>query len=195
MKINNFFYLLLILLIPFLFIGCLETSDDEEDDDGNELAITNSYAGTQAPGDFWEWDIDWDNDTSGTFSATNYGTSAGLTAAKTYSGTTSKLPSKFIKFVITETNDADVTVGTDSAICYGVEIPGTAVLVQPAGSVNNLITCSVQGSAPAVGAKYNWTRIPDAETMDDHDSLDIMAYGISTVTAVNGTTFTFHDEK
>lgn len=158
-----------------------------DSDSKKAVAPSFTYGGTQAPGDYWEWVINWDSAAEGTFSATNYGTSAGKTASFTYSGTASLLNTKFTKFVIEETTDSSVAIGD---AFYGVEIPGTAVLIQTAGTSPDFITCSVIGTVPTDSAKYNWTRIPDAATMDNHTTTSgVVSYGTSEISLVSGTTY------
>ena len=151
-----------------------------------------TYGGTQAPGDYWEWDISWESATSGTFTAKNFGTTAGKTVSFTYSGTTSLLESKFTKFAVSETDDSSVTVGS---AFYGVEIPGTAVLVQTAGTPSEFITCSVIGTVPTAASTYNWTRIPDAATMNNQTTTaGVVSYGTSEISLVSGTAYQSKDK-
>lgn len=177
---------LLVLSILAVFGGMFSCSDG-----GDDTPASFTYGGTQAPGDYWEWAIEWKTSTEGTFSATNYGTTAGKTARYTYSGTTSLLKSKFTKFIISTTTDSSVSPGD---AFYGVEIPGTAILIQTAGTPSQFVTCSVIGTAPTSSTTYNWTRIPDAATMDNHTTTTgVVSYGTSNVCLVSGGTYQSDD--
>jgi hypothetical protein len=104
----------------------------------------------------WSWTL---NSAASTFSATN------LTKNYTYSGTMSQLPSGFLKLVVASTTDPGVTT---PATAYAVELPQTALLVQPVGPydpmtisfVTQLIVAGAQGACPTSGAKYNLVEVP-----------------------------------
>ena len=173
----------------FIFVSVIvfALSCGSNNDDNTTETSSYSYGGTQAPGDYWEWDIIWDTQTSGTFTATNYGTSAGAVASATYSGANTILDSKFTKFTITSTTDTSVTIGS---AFYGVEIPGTAILIQTAGDSPEFISCSVIGTAPTSAVTYNWTRVPDTTTMNNHSTTSgVMAYGTSAISHISGSTY------
>jgi hypothetical protein len=107
-----------------------------------------SYLGTQAPGDAWTWNI-----TNGTFTATN------LTRNYTYSGTESALSTGFLKLQMQATTDPGVNVG-DSA--YAIELPGTAIVLQPAGASTNqpVTACALGSNPPGPTVDYNFVTIP-----------------------------------
>lgn len=112
------------------------------------VPATRAYLGTQAPGDVWDWTI-----SSGTFMATNE------TTGFTYTGTEAPLPTGFMKLAITATTDPGVTVGQAA---YAVEIPGTALVIKPAGDDANppIVACSLGKNPAGPVCKFNWINIP-----------------------------------
>jgi hypothetical protein len=113
-------------------------------------AQTGSYLGTQTPGDVWTYSLQ-----PGAFTATDE------TTGTSYTGTCAVEASGFLQLTVTQTNDPSVQAG-DSA--YAIEIPGTALIIDPAGTSGSpVIACKV-GVAAANGAtlSYNWVRVPPA---------------------------------
>lgn len=185
------FILFLITLSLCLVFACQQTTEvEEEDEDDDDSTASYTYAGTQAPGDYWEWTIDTDANGNGTFSAINYGTTCGVTASTTYSGTVTKLVSKFSKFTVTSTTNTSLSLDSTDAICYGVVIPGTTVLVQTAGAEKQFISCTLlSAQLPNANTTYNWVRIPSETNIANGDDMDTMSYGTSSITSVSGSSF------
>lgn len=115
---------------------------------GGGLAASRAYLGTQAPGDVWSWTIGTD-----TFTATNE------TTGYTYSGTVSTLPTGFMKLVIDNTTDPGITTGQAA---YALEMPGTALLVKPAGADTEppIVAASLGANPPGPSVKFNFVTIP-----------------------------------
>ena len=142
--------------------------------DSSSTTTSNSYTATQSPGDVWSWTL-----TSSTFEATND------TTGFTYSGTSETLENLFLKLTVTASTDPDVpTDGT--GIAYALEVPGTALIVKPAGTDSKAIVGVGQGTCPTADTTYNWITIPRA----DWDATNSDAYGTAAST-VSGTDLTF----
>lgn len=103
-------------------------------------ASTNSYVGTQSPGDLWLLSID---DSAKTFSATNQ------SASLTYSGTFTALPNGFYKTSITTSNDPNLPAGTNG---YALEVPGVALVISLGGSTDKPIAAIVPGPCPTISS-------------------------------------------
>lgn len=131
-----------------------------------------SYLGTQAPGDVWSWQL---NDT--TFTATNQ------TLGTHYSGTKSILSTGFMKLTVTATDDANLTPGQSA---YALELPGTALLIKPAGAdTKPPIVAGALGSNPAgPQVSFNFVAIGSA----NYDRVNDQAYGHVTYD-VSGNTY------
>jgi hypothetical protein len=154
----SFCVLLVFLVVASLAIlsGCGSGS--------SSTSSTNSYYGTQSPGDAWSFTI---NRASNTFSGTDN------TTGYTYSGTFTVLPSDFLQLTITASTDSTVTLpGT----AYAVEFPGTALLLKPAGTKDSVIIAAAQGSCPSP-ATYNWVKVANTSWIDSDP-----AYGIANMT-------------
>lgn len=138
----------------------------------------STYLGTQNPGDVWVWSF---NHSANTFSATNQ------TKSHTYSGSFTTLANGFLQLTVTVTNDPGVTV---PATAYALEVPNTALLVQPPGTFvsaavgwrTNLIIAGALGSCPSVGGSFNNVSIP---TISWNSTVN-QAYGIATITLSGG---------
>jgi hypothetical protein len=129
-------------------------------------SATNSYLGTQAPGDVWSWTVG-----SSTFTASND------TLGHTYSGTAQALPSGFTKLVVTSTNDPGVAAGSAA---YAIEIPGVALMVKPAGGNDKPVIVASGHGQDIKGntLSSNWVTIPSA----DYNSLSHESYGTAVFT-------------
>ena len=103
---------------------------------GSSAPAARAYLGTQGPGDVWTWNIN-----NGAFTASNQ------TKGYTYSGTEAALPTGFMKLTISNSTDPGVTAGQSA---YALELPGTALILKPAGDDTNppIITGSI-GTNPA----------------------------------------------
>ncbi len=139
-----------------------------------------TYLGTQSPGDVWTWTLNEDN----TFVAEN------VTLTHSYSGTYTTLPSDFLKLSVTSSsNPAVIATPANPAIAFAFEVPGTALVIRPAGADSDVIVATAQGSCPTANASYNWTVMPYA----GWDANSSEAYGVTTST-VTGSSFDFvHD--
>jgi hypothetical protein len=166
--------LLLIVASVFMAIGC---SDSDSDSD------QSTYAGSQAPGDLWEYTI---SQNGKSFIATNYGTSLGEVASATYSGTVTSSESGFLKLTITESSDA----GAVGAVSYAIEFPRSSLLVWPLGDTSQpLISCVVKGPVNfSVGEKYIWVEVPNPATWDWDTSI---AYGWTEILTKTKTEYSF----
>lgn len=148
------------ILLTILAIGC----------GGNNVVSgtrgVEDYVGTQQPGDVWAWSIG-----ASTFTASNE------TLSHNYAGVVEPLPSGFTKLTITSTNDSGVTVGTQA---YSIEIPGTCLLVKPAGSefVSPIIATGLGSNPTAQTLAMNWITIPSA----DFDAQNSDAFGTANFT-------------
>lgn len=117
---------------------------------GDVLAQTRDYVATQQPGDVWAW----------TLNASTF-TGANETLGNNYSGSLAHLSSGFSLLTIDASNDPDVVPGSKA---YAVEIPGTCILVRPAGGDEVLpIIGTGLGSNPTEEAmSMNWITVPSA---------------------------------
>ena len=135
---------------------------------GSSNSTSTSFAGTQAPGDFWSWTID---NTAGTFSATNN------TKSYNYSGTSTALTGNsagISKLLVTSTTDPGVSasLSTLAQNAYAVEVPNTVLMVAHAPfyssgsgvqqSIEPPVFAAAQGSCPSTGANVNWITMPPA---------------------------------
>ncbi len=133
---------------------------------GNPSSETRGYVGTQQPGDVWSWTLGASN-----FSGTNE------TLGYIYSGSVQQLQSGFAALTIDSTNDPDVAPGSRA---YAVEIPGTCLLVRPAGEERLLpIIGTGLGSNPtAETLTMNWITVP----REGFDVLGDDAFGVAEFT-------------
>jgi hypothetical protein len=139
-----------ILTVPFLlFAGCSGGGGSSAPAASTTQTVSNSYLGTQSPGDVWSWTIAKDSSGSGTFLATD------STTGKTYSGNVATLPNKFLRLSITASSDS----GAVGSIAYAIEFPGTALIAKPAGGNDAPVVAAAQGSCPDPGT-YNWIKMP-----------------------------------
>jgi hypothetical protein len=171
--------------------GCSAQGNDSSGNKvNNALKLKLKYGGTSSPGDYWEWDLDWK---TSTFAATNYSTSYGKTASLIYAGTIELLASGFTKFVVTNTDDANVTIGTSNAVSYGVEVPGTVILVQSTGTNDEakhfIAATAISSDMPVNGTVYNFIRVPNQAEISNSDDTSGMNYGTSAISGVSGNTF------
>jgi hypothetical protein len=128
-----------------------------------------SYLGTQSPGDYWDWTLG-----SGTFSAIDN------TTGNTYSGTSTLVPSGFYKLSVTTSTDS-AAVGNSA---YAFEVPGVAIVVQPAGKNSAPVVGAEIGVGPPAGSSnVNWVDIPPS-TWNPTDA----AYGTAVLDTSNGST-------
>ena len=130
---------------------------------GDVLAQTRDYVATQQPGDVWAW----------TLNASTF-TGANETLGNDYSGSLAHLPSGFSLLTIDSTNDPDVAVGSKA---YAVEIPGTCILVRPAGGdeVMPIIGTGLGSNPTAETMSMNWITVPSANFSLETDD----AFGVA----------------
>jgi hypothetical protein len=114
---------------------------------GTGSVINSSYLGTQSPGDVWSWDL-----AATTFTASND------TLSHHYTGTKETLPTGFLKLQISTTDDPNVAVGQTA---YALEIPGTALLIKPAGADTNppIVAGALGGNPPGPQVSFNFVAV------------------------------------
>ncbi len=136
------FCILLVLLITstIFMMSCSSSSTSSG---------SNSYFGTQSPGDAWSWTVTKDSSGNGTFSAANN------KSGSTYSGSVATLSDKFLQLTFATSTDSSVAVGS---IAYAIEFPNTALIVKPAGVKDALVIGAAQGTCPSP-ASYNWIKV------------------------------------
>jgi hypothetical protein len=130
---------------------------------------SRSYLGTQNPGDVWQWTL-----TGTSFTASNQ------TRGYTYSGTEQTLVSGFLKLTFTSSTDPNVSV---NSLGYGLEIPGTAIIIKPAGdqTVKPILGAAL-GGCPATAQNFNFVKVPSAT----FDLSSQPAYGTLTIDPSSG---------
>jgi len=133
---------------------------------GSTDQSTRDYVATQQPGDVWSWTL-----SPTTFSGTNE------TLNHTYSGSVEVLASGFSLLTIDSSNDGNVAVGSKA---YAVEVPGTCILVRPAGGQTAMpIIGTGLGASPTTDTlSMNWITVPKTNfqiAMDD-------AFGVANFT-------------
>ena len=156
-----------VLVIAGLLLGGCSSSPDSP----AQGSTSNSYLATQSPGDVWVWTLN-----ASDFTATNQ------TLNLTYSGTRSTLPNGFLKLVVTASDDPALTaqIGTATPpVAYAVEVPGTALIIKPAGTGSKPIVGVGSGNCPTGTASYNFVVLPHATWTKGVDA----AYGRADVTA------------
>lgn len=106
-------------------------------------AGTNSYVGTQSPGDLWTLSV---NDAARTFTATN------VSASLNYSGTFTALPNGFYSTTITSSGDTSLPTGTNGV---ALEVPGVALVISLGGASDKPIAAIVAGQCPTISGTLN----------------------------------------
>lgn len=108
--------------------------------------LTQSYVGTQQPGDVWAWTLG-----ESTFSGSNE------TLGHSYAGSLETLPSGFKLLTVESTTDPGASVGGKA---YALDLPGTCLLVKPVDG-DGAIIATGQGANPTADAfDMNWVVIP-----------------------------------
>jgi hypothetical protein len=127
---------------------------------------TAEYVGTQAPGDVWKWVFEGKK-----FSGENQ------TLGFRYSGTSVKLPSGFRKLTIGTSTDPSVSPGD---LAYAIEIPGTCLLLKPAGGNSKppIIGSGLGANPTAESLALNWITIPRLDYQIDQED----AFGVAEFT-------------
>ena len=112
--------------------------------------VSHNYLGTQGPGDVWNWQL---GDT--TFTATNQ------TLGYHYTGTKSTLATGFMKLTVGSTDDPNVSVGQSA---YALELPGTALVLKPAGADTKqpIIASSLGSNPPGPQVSFNFVAVGSA---------------------------------
>lgn len=132
-------------------------------------AAARNYVGTQAPGDVWTWNL-----TSTTFSAVN------TTRGTSYSGSSTLLDSGYYKLAVTASSDPAAPVGSAA---YAFDVPGVAIIVQPAGTITNPVVGAAVGTNPTGSTNYNWISIPSSSWESGHNE----AYGTAVIAMTSAT--------
>ena len=142
---------------------------------GDDTAATQSYTG---PGS--EFGIVLNGD--GTFVVTKK-SSIGGTTTLTVNGTYSRLSTGFVKLTVTSSDPVDQVPAGETA--YGLEIPGLAFLLKPAGSDANIIPMVVSGDCPTADMSMNWIQV---ETDDSQIATSTSSDYYGTFTYTHSTT-------
>ena len=137
-----------------------------------------SYLGTQGPGDVWSWQL-----TDTTFTATN------LTQSFHYTGTKSTLTTGFMKLSIATSDDPGVTVGQSA---YALELPGTALIMKPAGADTKppIIAASLGGNPAGPTASFNYVDVGSSTFQATDEAFGHVTFNV-TGTTYTGTTKRF----
>jgi hypothetical protein len=153
----------LTLAASFLCWGCGGSTNLISDGGGSRRT---EYVGTQAPGDVWTWSFE-----GQTFTGRNE------TLGFAYAGTAVQLPSGFKKLTMTSSTDPGVSVG-DRA--FAIEIPGTCLLVKPAGGdrVEPIFGTGLGANPTEAAFTMNWVAVPRLGYRLDQDD----AYGVASFT-------------
>jgi trimeric autotransporter adhesin len=101
-------------------------------------ASSNTYIGTQSPGDLWTLTVD---DAGDSFTAMN------LSTTLSYQGTFATLPNGFYSTTITSSSDPNLPAGTNG---YALEVPGVALVISLGGSSDQPIASIVPGPCPII---------------------------------------------
>ena len=114
------------------------------------------FVGTQSPGDVWEWVLNYDDETL--TMNWDYGTFDDPTDDIKIEGDFELLPSGYYKVVISKVTPATIEIPDDgSAFFYALEIPGTALVVKPEGSIKgDIIAMVAPGDCSALAGSYNY---------------------------------------
>ncbi len=117
------------------------------------------YKGTQSPGDVWEWSI---NRTNLTMTASwDAGTFDDINDDVSIEGEVEVFDSGFLKVTITAASGGTEVIPTDgTAFFYALEVPNTALIIKPEGSIKgDLISMVAQGDANNMAGDYNYVII------------------------------------
>lgn len=190
---NKSWLTLLTVLLAIVLAGCKLFGSSTGTSATTGTTATNSYIGTQSPGDLWTATF-----ANGTFTATNKNTAN----AVTFSGTTALQASGLLQLTVTSSDTPSlVAVG---AIGYAYEFPGTATLMQPpgttVGAVSNTTPVFLVAQAATAGfttgSQFNWIDVPTSIWTIGSGSCPSTAgstgnvLGVGSVSAVNGSTIT-----
>lgn len=156
-----------LILLAVLFLSVLSGCGGGS----SGTSSSNSYFGTQSPGDAWSWKITKDASGNRTFSGTDN------TTAATYSGDVTTLSNKYLQLTITATTDNSVVVGSSGATFYALEFPETALLLKPAGTNDSVVVAAAEGDCPSPSS-YNWVKVANQSWSVTSDP----AYGTTTTT-------------
>ncbi|HLK15371.1 MAG TPA: hypothetical protein VKT78_11250 [Fimbriimonadaceae bacterium] len=117
---------------------------------GSASPSLRNYLGTEGPGDVWSWQL-----TGTTFTATNQ------TQGLHYSGTESVLSTGFLKLTVSSTDDPNVAAGQSA---YALELPGTALVLKPAGADTKppIVAASLGGNPAGPVVSFNFVEVPSA---------------------------------
>jgi len=136
------------MCLGVMLCGCGQSPVDNSKD--KTYSTVHHYFGTQSPGDAWDWTTE-----NYTFSGSNEMT--GLYFSGLYSITSNG----YMKATIESTSDnVNMPTGT---IIYGLEIPGTMLIIKPGinDNMNRVIICAAKANSAYVG-KFNWVVMPGA---------------------------------
>lgn len=120
----------------------------------------------------------------GTFTIT-HAPSVGATVTMTITGTYSRLASGFVKLTVTGSTGSGAPASGSTAL--GLEVPGFALLLKPAGNESEVIPMVVAGQCPTADMTLNWmvTDKDDATSAasTSADYLGVFQYTASTNSA------------
>ena len=159
---------LLLLATPTFLFNCSE--DDPAADNGFE------YFGTSAPGDSWSIS---GNESTKTFTILwDHGTSLNADDDVIIAGSYNVLSNGAYKLTINGVSPAVETIPSDgTAILYGIVVPGTALILNPAGSIEEyaMITMSLrrEGELGRQDGNGSWNMLRTAYPRLGYNHIDV----------------------
>lgn len=170
MKLLSFFTTITVVVIAiFLNQGCGKSSATQ---------TTQNY---QGPGSKWSATLN----TDGTFVITK-APSVSAAVELTVNGTYTRLSTGFVKLTVTSASGTGAPAAGVQA--YGLEIPGFAFLLKPAGSGEKIIPMVASGSCPTTDFNANWiiveaeaSKAADGATNDWYGTFNYSTSGVASV--------------
>ncbi len=179
-----------LVLVLAVSVGIASCSND---DGSPRTPNVKTYVGTQAPGDVWEWEMNYDDETLEM--NWDYGTFDDQTDDINIKGDFVLLPSGYYKVTINDVTPATAEVPEDgTAFFYALEIPGTALIVKPEGSIKgDIIMMVAEGDCANVAGEYNYIITAPGDP-EEFNSVTDESFGEVTFVK-NGNTFTISGTK
>jgi hypothetical protein len=163
----KFTFTIIILLGALVLGSCTKNAD-------TTTATTTTTASYQGAGSRWTADF-----TNGNFVIKKFADATATTALVTVNGTYIDYSNRFKKLTVTTaTGTGAPTAGSEA---FGIEIPGFAFILKPAGDANSEpIAMVVAGSCPTTGFSANWIATDFEAGTNTGDTQD--AFGTATFT-------------